>query len=115
MKSKRLPMVSIVAGIVVGLASSYPIELTALPSLILWALAGLVIGAFATTTKEILRAGILYGTFLAISFLFSRFGGSGNQIARYTSFVAAACIPAAICGTIAVYIGSRLRRLKNRT
>lgn len=115
MKSRRLPVVSIVVGIVVGLLSTYPIELSALPSLILWALAGLVIGAFATTTKEILRAGILYGIFLAISFLFSRFGGNAHQIARYTSLVAAACIPAAICATIAVYVGSRLRRLKSRT
>jgi hypothetical protein len=114
MNSKALSMVSILAGIAVGLASTYPIQLSMVPSLILWALAGIILGLFAATTNDMVRGGILYGVFLAISFLFSRFGGTADQMGRYSSLVAVACIPAVICGTIALYLGSRLRRLLNR-
>ena len=93
MNSKALSMVSILAGIALGLASTYPIQLSMVPSLILWALAGIILGPFAATTNDVLRGGILYGVFLAISFLFSRFGGTADQIARYSSLVAVACIP----------------------
>ncbi len=104
---------SIVVGILVGLISTYPIELGIVPSIVLWGMAGIVLGLFIEGKKDIIRSGILYGVFLSIFFLFSRFGGSADKILPYTLFVAGMSAVGAVGGLITVFIGSRLRQKKS--
>src|SRR5512141_3109239 len=115
MRSRYLLIVASLAGILTGVGSTFPVELTAAPSLIFWGVTGVVIGLFADTRKEVLWWGSLYGFFLSFSFLLSRFGGTTAQIPRYLALVAAASIVRAVCGIIPVYIGWTLRRLLSRS
>ena len=99
----------------IGVGSTFPAELTAVPSLIFWTVTGIVIGLFADTRKEVLWWGALYGFFLSFSFLFSRFGGTTAQIPRYLALVATASIVSAVCGIVVVYVGWTIHRLFSRS
>ena len=64
----------------------------------------------ARGTKAVIWLGILYGVFLSVFFLFSRFGGTSDKIFGYSLFVAALSIVGAVGGMITVFIGSQLQR-----
>ena len=115
MRSRYLLIVASIAGILIGVGSTFPAELTAVPSLIFWTVTGIVIGLFADTRKEVLWWGALYGFFLSFSFLFSRFGGTTAQIPRYLALVATASIVSAVCGIVVVYVGWTIHRLFSRS
>jgi hypothetical protein len=114
MKSGYLFIAASIAGILVGLGSTFPTQLTATPSLIFWAVGALVIGLFADTRREVIWCGVLYGIFLSFCFLFSRFGGTTAQIPRYLLLVSGASIVSALCATIGVFAGQKIRQLFSR-
>src|SRR6185369_11718198 len=100
--------IPVILGVVCGILSTYPIELKFLPCIIFWGLAGAILGLFTEGKREIIRAGILFGIFLAVAFLFSRFGGTFDKVPSYSLFVALASVGSTIGGIGAVFIGSKL-------
>ncbi len=100
-------------GTVVGLLSTFPIALGPVPSLLVWTLAGIALGYFTQDGKQILWSGVLYGIFLSIFFLFSRFGGSADKILAYSLFVAALSVVGALAGIVVVFVGSKIPKKKN--
>jgi hypothetical protein len=110
MRSKHNFYTSALVGVVIGLVSTYPIALGFIPSFILWAIAGILLGLCAHGMKTIIWSGILYGVFLSVSFLFSRFGGTADKIFAYALFVVGMSLVGAVGGSITIYVGSKLRR-----
>jgi hypothetical protein len=115
MQSKAILFISALVGLVVGLVSTYPFLLGPIPSLILWGVAGIVLGLFTEGKKTIIWSGVLYGVFLSVFFLFSRFGGTADRIASYALFVAGMSVVGVLGGIVVVLIGSKLRRKKEST
>jgi hypothetical protein len=111
MKSGHI-YISALAGIVCGLICTYPMELSAAPSLLIWAIGGILVGLFIGRGSVVLQ-GIQYGVWLSFVFLFSRFGGTRNKIPKYLLFVCVMSIVGAIGGIVAVFIGSKLKN-RNR-
>ena len=77
--------VSAALGVVTGLASTYPWELGPAVCLPTWALTGLLLGLLVGRTGPALSAGIGYGVFLTLAFLYSRFGGAAHNLPAYTA------------------------------
>lgn len=110
MKLKNIFLISALTGIAIGLLSTYPITLGPLPSFILWGTAGVALGFFMDERRTIIYSGILYGVFLSIVFLFSRFGGSTDKITSYALFAAVLSIIGAISGIVTIFVGLRLKQ-----
>jgi hypothetical protein len=106
----RAVAVAAVAGTVTGLASTYPWELGPAASLTAWALAGVLIGLLVGRTGPAVTAGISYGVFLTVAFLYSRYGGTAHNLPAYTVFVVAMSVGGGLAGAATVFVGSRLRR-----
>lgn len=104
----RVVAVAAAAGVVIGLASTYPRELGPAASLPAWALVGVPLGMLVGRAGRILASGTSYGVFLTLAFLYSRFGGSAHDLPAYTLFVLAMSIGGAMAGVITVFVGSRL-------
>lgn len=105
----------ILAGVVCGMLSTFPIELRFLPSMILWGTAGIVVGFFTKEKKEILWFGVLYGFFLSIVFLYSRFGGTLDKVAAYSLLVLGLSVGGCAGGLLMVFIGSRFKKILRKT
>ena len=89
--------------------STYPVELRFLAAVIFWSVAGIVIGLFVEGKREIIQSGVLYGIFLSIGFLFSRFGLT-TRVTPGILFVVLAIIGTTVGGIMTVFVGSKLRR-----
>ncbi len=112
---KRHYFNSALAGFICGILSTYPVELRFLPAIIFWGVVGAGIGWFTQGKQAIVRSGVAYGIFLAIGFLFSRFGGTARQIPSYTLFVSLASIGSIGGGIFSVFIGSKLKKFFHAT
>lgn len=80
MKSKTILYLSGFVGLIGGILSTYPFELKFLVAIIFLGVVGVVIGLFAEGRRETIQAGVLYGIFLSLGFLFSRFGMTARVI-----------------------------------
>ena len=100
---------AIALGIVLGLAGTYPLLLGSVASLFLWALGGLFLGLFAHGNKQAIWNGAYYGFFLSVSFLYSRFGGTQDQILGYSILVLGLSILGILGGLVTTLLGSKLK------
>jgi hypothetical protein len=100
--------VAAAAGAVTGLASTYPWELGPAVCMPAWALVGVLLGLLVGRSGRVRAAGIGYGAFLTVAFLYSRFGGAAHELPAYTVFVLAMSIGGALAGVVTVFTGSRL-------
>jgi hypothetical protein len=109
MKTNVLLIASAVAGIVCGLVSLTPFLAGQWANLVLWAVAGLVLGLFAAGRRMILWAGILFGVFLSFTFLLAGFQGSPDKLPGFLLLTLGLSVVGALGGLVTVFIGSRLR------
>ena len=109
MKSKAILFLSVIVGVLCGILSTYPVELKFLAAVIFWSIAGVVIGLFVTGKTEAIQGGLLYGIFLSVGFLLSRFGLTARPIPGIL-FVVLAFIGTTVGGIATVFVGSKLRR-----
>lgn len=107
--SRSVVIVSAVVGVLTGLASTYPWELGPAVCLPLWAVMGLLLGLLVGRRGPVLSAGILYGVFLTVAFLYSRYGGAAHSLPAYTVFVLAMSLGGAVAGVTTVLVGSWVR------
>lgn len=106
----QVVVVAAAVGVVTGLASTYPWELGAAVCLPAWALVGVLLGLLVGRSGRVPAAGIGYGVFLTLAFLYSRFGGAARDLPAYTVFVLAMSVAGALAGVVTVFAGSRVRR-----
>jgi hypothetical protein len=100
--------VAAAAGVLTGLASTYPWELGAPTALPLWAAVGVLLGLLVGRAGRV-RVGAGYGVCLTLAFLCSRFGGAAGDLPAYTVFVLAMSVGGALAGVVTVYAGTRMR------
>ena len=108
-KSKAILFLSAFVGFIAGMLSTYPVELRFLAAVIFWSVVGIVIGLFVEGKREIIQSGVLYGIFLSVGFLFSRFGLTTRVIPGIL-FVVLAIIGTTVGGIMTVFVGSKLAR-----
>lgn len=109
MKSNPLLFVSALVGIVCGLASQSSLLAGQWLNLVVWGIAGVVLGLFANGRRVMIWAGIVYGFFLSVTFLISGFQGSPDKLPGFLVLTLALSVIGAIGGLVTVFIGSRLR------
>ena len=97
------------SGVVCGTITAYFFP-RAWMDLALWVIAGILVGLFAASKKEVIWSGIIYGFLLTLSFLISGFQGSTDQLGVFALLCLALGAVGALCGLILAYIGSTLRR-----
>lgn len=79
-------------------------------SLIPWGIVGLLLGWWSTNRKEELINGILYGFFLAFSFMTAGYTGSISIITRIPFFAILGLV-GALCGLILSLIGVSIKQI----
>ena len=102
-------MAGVAAGVLTGMASTYPVELGPAIAIPLWALVGLGLGLWAGRGRRARSGGIGYGLALTAAFLYSRFGGAAHALPAYTLFVLVMSVVGALGGLTTAFLGSRLR------
>ena len=111
---KPIYIIAVIAGIATGLLSTFPVELGMIASLSSWGVAAIVLGLFVNGRRTTVISGILFGVFLSIAFLYSRFGGTADKLLAYSVFVAIMSIAGALGGVVGLFVGSKLRTLFKR-
>ena len=111
MKAYRMPLIGAVVGVACGLFSNTPILAGRWASLILWAVAGVVLGLFVAGRRLILWTGIVYGVVLSLTFLLSGFRGSPGKLPAFFLLTLLLSVVGALGGLVTVWAGSLLRRL----
>ena len=111
MTSKNVTILAAVIGAICGLGATFPVELRFLPSMFLWGIGGIVVGLLVEERRVAIRCGIVYGAMLAVSFLFSRYGGKTlSQFLSYSVLVIGLSIVASFAGIIAGVAGAAIRK-----
>jgi hypothetical protein len=113
-KTRPLLLVSAVVGVAAGLVSLTPLLAGQWANLIVWALAGIVLGLFAKTGRDALWGGIVYGLFLTVTFLLAGFQGAPDKLPAFLLLTLALSVVGMLCGAACVWLGSRARRLIRR-
>jgi hypothetical protein len=111
---KPIYIIAVIAGIATGLMSTFPVELGMIASFSFWCVAAIVLGLFTNDRRTIVISGILFGVFLSVAFLYSRFGGTADKLLAYSVFVAIMSIAGAAGGVVGVFVGSKLRTMFGR-
>ncbi len=111
MKPYSILFFSAVVGITCGLASQTSFLAGQWLNLVLWGIAGVVLGLFTTGRRLIVWTGIVYGFFLSVTFLISGFQGSADKLPGFLVLTLALSVIGAIGGLVTVWVGSRLRRI----
>ena len=111
MKSNSILFVPALVGIACGLASESSLLAGQWLNLILWGIAGVVLGLFTTGRRMIVWAGIVYGFCLSVTFLISGFQGSADKLPAFLALTLALSVVGAAGGLASVWVGSRLRRI----
>ena len=103
---------ALVVGVVAGILSAHSLFAHSWTAILFWGAVGVVLGFFTKGRKDVIRSGIVYGVFLTLSFLLGGFQGALDKFAGFALFSILLCIPGALGGIIAVFIGNRLTRNK---
>ena len=109
MKLTALLIIAAIVGIICGIASDTLFVTAQWANLILWALAGIGLGLFATGRRAVLWTGIVYGVFLSASFLLVGFQGAPDQLPAFLALTLGLSLVGALGGLVTVFAGSRLR------
>jgi len=110
MKNYVMPVIAGVVGIACGLASNTPVLAGRWANLIVWAVAGLVLGLFVTGRRLILSTGLVYGFVMSVTFLLSGFQGSRDKLPAFLGLTLALSLVGAVGGLVTVFIGSWIRQ-----
>jgi hypothetical protein len=110
MKAILSVLTSSLVGVVFGILANYTVLQGSWFNLVVWALVGLLIGAFIEEARFIRWSGICYGTFLTAAFLVSGFQGSADKIPAFTLLTLVLCVVGAFCGWCLVVTGNWLKR-----
>jgi hypothetical protein len=113
-KIGALLLVSAVVGVACGLASLSPLLAGQWANLIVWALAGLLLGLFARSGRDALWGGLVYGLLLSVTFLLAGFQGAPDKLPAFLALTLALSVVGMLCGAACVWAGSRARRLIRR-
>jgi len=111
MKTYLMPIIGGVAGIACGLASNTPWLAGKWANLIVWAVAGIALGLFVDSGRQMVWTGVVYGFLMSVTFLISGFGGTSDKLPAFLVLTLLLSVLGALGGLAAVFIGSRLRRL----
>ena len=101
-------------GLLLGVIGARYLFVSSWLSLILWAIAGMVLGFWAKRISETALAGTTYGFLLAFSFMIAGYGGAEPLATRLLPFAALGII-GAVCGTACTLTGTLLRHIIPRT
>jgi hypothetical protein len=104
--------VAAATGVVCGYLSSSPLAGLTWWNLLLWIAAGIALGFFVREPREARFVGLVYGVFLGLSFLLLIFGGTPDTLPVYLLFTALLTVVSALCGWLAVYIGSLFGKIR---
>ena len=111
LKTNAIVLIAAVVGIVCGLVSLSSLLAGQWASLIVWGLAGVVLGWFTAGRRLIVWTGVVFGVCLTLTFLLGGFRGSPDRLPGFLVLTLGLSVVGAIAGLVTVYIGSRLRRL----
>jgi fucose 4-O-acetylase-like acetyltransferase len=111
MKKNLILFFSAALGIACGLASQSSFLAGQWANLILWGIAGVLLGLFTNGRRVMIWAGITYGVCLSIAFLLSGFQGSADKLPGFLALTLALSVIGAIGGLVTVFVGSRLRQI----
>jgi hypothetical protein len=115
MRSNALDFVAAGAGVAGGLVSQASFLAGQWLNLVVWAVAGLLLGLFARGRRQIVGAGVVYGVALSVVFLLAGFHGTPDKLPGFLLLTAALCVVGALGGLATVAVGAWLRRLVART
>lgn len=97
-------------GAIFGVLSNYSILVgISWLNLGVWALVGLLIGAFIEETRLVRWSGLSYGFFVTVAFLASGFHGTSDKIAGFTIFSLVLGLVGAFCGLCLLAIGNWIK------
>ena len=111
MKISPLLLISALVGVACGIASNLSFLAGQWANLILWGIAGIVLGFFTTGRRTIIWAAILFGFCLSVSFLVAGFHGSADKIIAFLVLSLGLSVIGSLGGLVAVFMGSRLKRI----
>ena len=111
LKSNAIVLVAAVVGIACGLVSLTRLLAGQWINLIVWGLAGVVLGWYTSGRRLILWAGIVFGVCLTLSFLLAGFQGSPDKLPGFLLLTLGLSVVGAVAGVATVFVGARLRRL----
>ena len=111
MKSNLILIISALVGIACGLASQTSLLAGQWLTLIVWGIAGVVLGLFTPGGRVMVWAGIVYGFCLTVTFLISGFRGSADKLPGFLLLTLALSVVGAASGLVSVSVGSRLRSI----
>ena len=106
--------IAAIVGIACGLASQSPVLAGQWTNLIVWAIAGIILGLFVAGRRMVVWAGIIYGVCLSFTFLLSGFQGSPDKLPGFLVLTLGLSVIGAIGGIVTVFAGSAVRRLARR-
>lgn len=104
---KRLPVISIVMGIIFGLIAGM-FHFSAVPSLVLWTVGALSIGYLSPLRKNALINGALFGFFVSFFFMWAGYTGVDPVITKSPFFAGLGGFGAG-CGLIISFIAFTLK------
>ncbi len=114
MKMTVLLLMAAGVGLACGAASATILAATQAANLILWAVAGLLLGLLTVGWRERVWAGLVYGVALTASFLLIGFQGTAENVTPFLVLTLGLCIPGALAGVGVVFAGSWVRRVVKR-
>jgi hypothetical protein len=107
-------IIAAIVGIACGLASQSSLLTGQWANLIVWAIAGIILGLFVAVRRMVVWVGIVYGVCLSFSFLLLGFHGSPDKLPGFLALTLGLSVIGAIGGIVTVFVGSRLRMLARR-
>jgi uncharacterized membrane protein SirB2 len=106
---KTLLLISALVGIACGELSTHTFIAGTWWNLLFWAAAGIVLGYFALSRKEILWNGAIFGFCLTIAFLFSGFEGTIDKLPSFALLSLGLSVVGILGGVATLFVGSWLR------
>jgi hypothetical protein len=103
-------LVAIALGAGLGILGSRYLFVGSWMSLIVWGVAGLLLGGWCSERRQAIINGTVFGFVVAFVFMLSGYGGSASLISRVPFFAILGVI-GAICGAVLGFLGNSARTL----
>ncbi len=108
---KQSYLLAIVVGITSGILVVNPLNLRFVPGILLWGVAGVLVGLSVTEREKLIRVGVLYGVSLSVAFLL--YSPFLSTLVRspliYGLLFIASTLLGVLGGVFAVFVGSKIR------